>query len=360
MKQGMQYNGYVWACVAIWAFDRLLRIARVMFLNKLGRRTMALATYDLEGHVVRLEVQPTINIRPQPGTYYYIYVLSGLRFYESHPFTLSSWQVGSQQMASLPDIPATPTSETSSSSSLAQDEKKGATSRVTPSFESPSTTSTHLTTSNKPTLSFLIRPVAGFTRRLRTLALRGSAKNTTQTSSTVSILIEGPYGTAAPVNTFDHVLYIIGGTGITVALAYLRESANLRQKPNYHRLRQEKLVWVARQRALVADVAARELSELASKSLKVQAYITDECIAAAAVGGEGKNPLGGVEGVGMHAHRPDVAALVLREAEEMRGAKLAVVVCGPGGMADDVRSGVVEALRRGYAGVELFEESFTW
>jgi len=200
--------------------------------------------------------------------------------------------------------------------------------------------------STKPTLTFLIRPVAGFTRRLCKLALRGNPTSPTP----LSVLIEGPYGTPAPINRFDNVLYITGGTGIAVALAYLQQSAALPHQPH----RREKLVFVSRQRAFIADVAARELRVLKSTSLDVHGYITDEGVAAA---DEGKN--GDVEGVTLHAYRPDVDALVMKEAERTVGS-LAVVVCGPGSMADDVRRAVVRALAKGWAGVELFEESFTW
>ena len=58
--------------------------------------------------------------------------------------------------------------------------------------------------------------------------------------------------------------------------------------------------------------------------------------------------------------RPDVCDKVCEAATEAGREKLAVVACGPAGMADSARKACVEMLGRGYTGVEYFEESFKW
>ena len=55
--------------------------------------------------------------------------------------------------------------------------------------------------------------------------------------------------------------------------------------------------------------------------------------------------------------RPDVDAIVGAECELQVGA-MAVGVCGPGGMTDDVRRAV--RLRQGVRSVDFVEEAFGW
>ena len=57
--------------------------------------------------------------------------------------------------------------------------------------------------------------------------------------------------------------------------------------------------------------------------------------------------------------RLDVGAL-LREEAQAGYAKVGVVVCGPGGMCDDVRAGVVGLGRHGKTVFELEVDSFSW
>jgi hypothetical protein len=63
--------------------------------------------------------------------------------------------------------------------------------------------------------------------------------------------------------------------------------------------------------------------------------------------------------------RPDIgkilaAALSSRRGVEDKGAKTAVLVCGPAEMADETRSVVRKALARGYTRLDYFEEAFRW
>ena len=59
----------------------------------------------------------------------------------------------------------------------------------------------------------------------------------------------------------------------------------------------------------------------------------------------------------MFPGKPDVDALVGTETREMVGA-MGVAVCGPGGLADDVRWAVRR--RQGSRNIDLLEEGFGW
>lgn len=57
--------------------------------------------------------------------------------------------------------------------------------------------------------------------------------------------------------------------------------------------------------------------------------------------------------------RIDIVRVIQAEVQGLRKKKLAVMSCGPGGMADVVRIEVVKLVRKGH-NVELFEEAFAW
>ena len=64
--------------------------------------------------------------------------------------------------------------------------------------------------------------------------------------------------------------------------------------------------------------------------------------------------------VQMFPGRPNISMLLMKEVHEQVGA-MCVTVCGPGGLADDVRS-VVRKAQGSMAEnmIDLWEESFTW
>lgn len=88
---GTDYNGYLWACVALWAFDRVLRILRIALLS---RRANAHITND--GALVRLTLAvPSSSVaKPHAGAYYFLYRPRSLAPWENHPFTVAAWTGG--------------------------------------------------------------------------------------------------------------------------------------------------------------------------------------------------------------------------------------------------------------------------
>jgi predicted ferric reductase len=177
-----EYDGYIWPCVAVWSSDRLARVVRLVVLNIPYRKSIV--SYDSDADVIRLDVPKPKLLRPRPGTYYYIYVLHGLKCWESHPFTLSSWSEGY-------------------AGDIGSDGKE----------EIPK---------SKMYLSFLIRPHDSFTSRLRKLMLQRQSTNTSKASgAALRVLLEGPYGHHINLKQYDSLLFVVGGTGITVALSHL-------------------------------------------------------------------------------------------------------------------------------------------
>jgi predicted ferric reductase len=206
------YNAWLWACVGVWAFDRLVRVIRIAALSF---RTMA---FGQSGHnavariadhktgLIRLTVDSSLPLKPAAGAYYFIYTPWSSTPWQSHPFSLASWE------------------------------------------PSPSGSGT--------TFHFLIAPRRGATRRLRKRIEKYTAETAGTTEGTdvsLRVLLEGPYGVRHPVHKFDHVLLVAGGTGITAMLPYVFELAALGH-------RHVTVAWIVKDSEYANDVLARELS----------------------------------------------------------------------------------------------------
>lgn len=346
MKFSGQYNGYIWAVVAIWSLDRLLRIARLAWCNFPSQGSKAVASYDAAADIIRIDVSRRVVGTPRSGSHYFLYLMQGWRFYQSHPFTLADWQEGSGTDGI-----------SSSSTEESMDEKSGQVAVTSTSLHSCDSGS-ELDRSEITTLTFLLKPHKGFTARLRdTIIRKAGPGSTTPVPVSLPVLLEGPYGQQTSLRRFTHVLYIVGGSGITVALA------DLCAQRMFSTCQRRKLVWASRKRAQVEAVLRAELARVrhdehnSEANLAIEAYITgaeDEMVELVAPQepkpGQAKFTMG----------RPCIGELVDLEVDRSAGGRLAVVVCGPGAMADEARRAVVSVLSRGIEGIEFVEHGFGW
>ncbi|KAK9352967.1 ferric reductase NAD binding domain-containing protein, partial [Lipomyces doorenjongii] len=76
------YHSYTYAALAIWMFDRFVRIVRVVLA---GATTHA--AIHAHGNATHLIVKPSIHFKAQPGQYAFLYVMRH-KFWESHPFSV--------------------------------------------------------------------------------------------------------------------------------------------------------------------------------------------------------------------------------------------------------------------------------
>ncbi|KAL2110417.1 hypothetical protein VUR80DRAFT_1177 [Thermomyces stellatus] len=188
-------------------------------------------------------------------------------------------------------------------------------------------------------MTFLIRPYDGFTSRLREMAARNASPR---------VLVEGPYGTTHLLDTFDDVLFIVGGSGIAVPLAYLSKLAT---SPH---VRSVKIAWSVREASLVTEVLQRDMPNLLdSDKVSMDVFLT-RGVAEDLEFEDRPEKVCAVRG------RPDVSAEIKCAAQGAMNGSLAVVACGPAVMADDARRAVVEILGEGYHRVEYFQEAFNW
>jgi NAD(P)H-flavin reductase len=332
---------FIYPCVAVWLFDRLLRALRILAFNPIFWNTKATATSDASSNLVRIDVPFKYSITtPKPGTYYYIYVLNNLLYaHQNHPFTVAYTTPGNDQVAYMtPEnevTNASPTFPLLSRPHAHRTNSSGST--ESDSLLSPPTTTT---TPQSPSLTFLIRPYDGFTRRL--------ALTTSRSPTHLRVLIEGPYGNTIPLTTYPNILFIVGGTGIAVVLSHL--SRLLSSESALSTLR---IVWAVREHAFLASVLKDFAALLGDERVAFEAHVTQD---------ESKDDVSdeGIKRVEILTGRPDVFAVVREAVREAGQEHIAVMACGPAQMADQARRASVDMLGEGYRGVEYFEESFKW
>ncbi|KAL7939228.1 hypothetical protein V8C35DRAFT_326351 [Trichoderma chlorosporum] len=366
-----QYEPYLWPLVAIWSFERSLRILRVVYCNlhvrlrkKAFHRSIATIAYDQNENIV--QVQINTHVKPKPGQHYFLYQPFRLTGWENHPFTLAHWSTSSRNT----DDSVLASFETGLPRAVMEDEYL---------------------------FSFWIRPHDGWTRHLRDLCLKSQSLPQLSAISKQTILLEGPYGMAKPLWAFDEVFLIAGGSGIATMVPYILDHikrAVASNKSNQTRIRRLTLVWSDRKQAFIHRIAQRELAAaLTRDDIRCMFYCTESAknsvdlcplpstneitvgdaykeIAESSVL-KGKEETDISESIGrddetgsltIRMCRPDIPIIIDKAAASATksGSRLAVMACGPGGMADAAREATYRAMRQPNHSIEYFEEAFGW
>lgn len=309
------YDPFVWLCVGIWLFDRILRLVRVTVLSyrTLGARNAVGVVTALEPGLMRLSVETSVPISPRPGDYYFLYSPHSLTPWENHPFTLASW------------------------------EKRR----------------------DRTTLHFLIAPQGGWTGRLRKRIEAAAVKDSessllvTAPEARLRVLLEGPYGTRDPIDEYDHILLLAGGSGIAAILPYVYALGQA--SDGMARKRRVSVVWTVRNAAYAADILSHELAPERTSHISLDLYLTQEepasaraflanldvmldsgygAVTASEVGNRDRRDVVFTKG------RPPIRDLLGAQIEALSGdteSRLAVLACGPGAMMDDLRADIAEA-----------------
>lgn len=329
----------MWVSCFIWVLDRLLRILRIVSFNPKFWNTKAEVSYDPDSNIIRLEIPKAASTslyRHEPGAFYYIYVLSDSHFWESHPFTMASSHTRCESGTEPTHL--RPSSAVSNV----------ATALLQPTFSASShdIAEDSTTRSFSNTMTFLIRPYDGFTERLRNTAIVAGPQ-----PASLRILVEGPYGHTQPFHRFENIVFVVGGSGIAVPLAYLETLCQSSQTQSI------RIIWAARQAVFVDDVLKRDFGGFVRhEKLSIEIYVTRE------EHSEDGGQLDEDSTTGVHIHygRPDIGGGVESAVQDATFGSLAVVASGPSSMSDDVRRAVVEALKTWNRPIEYFQESFNW
>ncbi|CAI7607495.1 unnamed protein product [Penicillium manginii] len=359
---GPDYVNFIWPCIAAWSFDRLIRIFRLLTWNKFA--SYSSAEYNRDANVIQLKTRVRQFTSPYPGSYYYVYGWRSLKFWESHPFTLSGWNT----------INTTEESYTE--------------------------------------LKFLISVQNGFTSRLRSQLLRHEKPGIDVSSEArkACIFVEGPYGSHFRPWNSQTALFVIGGAGITVATSFIQDLVDLVQSGKHvdQRIRGVKIIWAVKNPAFYQFVYERYMAAwedvFASTDieLSLDVYFTtspknasdDEIsgsenhvepsesiknwdtvispsssskshIATEKVRSEEgpRNPGAGPLKTTFFQGRPLIDELVKSQIETLQSSgvnHLAFVGCGPATMAHDIRLSYVSSSDNGQVAVDFHLAPFGW
>ncbi|KAG9253709.1 ferric reductase like transmembrane component-domain-containing protein [Emericellopsis atlantica] len=317
-----EYDALFWVPLGIWVLDRVLRLARVLLFSYTFY-TQADVWYNDAADMVRIEVpleKSWYGVRP--GTYYYLSVLDDACFWESHPFTVASVTLaGDEKRPGLLE-----TGESSPLLSAANDD--GFTSGVK--------------NVRGDFVTFLVRPYDSFTGRLKRRAEMASPK-----SVKLKLVVDGPYGGTLPLEKFDEVVFVVGGSGIVVPISYLEVLvASMEGK----RASKVAIHWAVRQAGFATEVLQRDLLAAATSSnISLSVYHT---------GSDSTTRLES-DPVAWYNARIN-ATRTVEEALAAGEGSIVVVACGPARMADAARQATVKGMGRSDRRIEYFKESFQW
>ncbi|TQW00657.1 hypothetical protein V2A60_001718 [Cordyceps javanica] len=309
---GLPQLPWIIAVMILWLLDRLARVIRLMYANWSDKGFTDALCEAMPCDATRVTVRLPRYMDIAPGTHAYLRFW-GIRAWESHPFSVA-WV--EHESNTLPIS--------------AEKEPLNAVDRA------------HAYTK----VSFIIGAQTGVTRELFNRAKR--IKNGIR----IKAALEGPYAGHHCLDSYGHCVLFAGATGVTHQISYLR---HLLEGYNAGTVatRRITLIWIIRQYDSLDWV--RPYMDLILRIpnrgdvLRIQVFVTRP-----------QNPrdlAGSSTTVKLFPGRPNVRLLLVKEVQEQVGA-MCVTVCGPGGLADDVRSAVRAV--QGHSVVDFVEESFTW
>ncbi|KAL4778483.1 ferric reductase like transmembrane component-domain-containing protein [Aspergillus varians] len=335
--RGLTQQYVLLATIILWGLERVARLGSLIWRNWGKQRTVAHVEL-LPGNVARVNVALARTWKFKSGQYMYLYIPS-LGLWTSHPFSVA-W-------TSTEDTSVADKRDSSDSFNLLLNEKP------------------------RTTVSFLIKQRDGFTRKLLRKAIDSEDSQYKTTA-----FAEGPFGGLHSLTSYGTVILVAGGIGITHPMSYMHqfmEGFSARKIA----VRRVNLIWVVRSldhlswihpwmTALFTHPAvhAKEQQypfQFEGLEVFMQVYVTNRQCSEEYMAEESESPWAfspppNVR-VSIDFGKPCFGHIVESEKETQVGA-MAVSVCGPGGMGDDVRQAVRQA--QGKKTVDLYEETFSW
>ncbi|CAF9939347.1 hypothetical protein IMSHALPRED_001306 [Imshaugia aleurites] len=314
---GLQQMTYLKAVISIWVIERLIRLASLIYRN-VARGGANADVEILPGDAMLVTLR---LVRPwtfKPGQHIFL-TMPSIGLWTSHPFAIAWSDAPAQQLRP-------------------RDLEKG---------PQPSIQTTDTLALPQTSISLIIRRRAGFTQHLHRKAL-----DTIDHRISLPAFVEGPYGGTQTLRSYGTVMLFAGGVGITHSVPFVRDLVAGYASGTVAAQRvllvwiiraPEHLEWIRPWMSTILSMPGRR------DVLRIQLFITRPRSTK-----EIHSPSSTVQ---MFPGKPNVDALVAMESREQVGA-MAVSVCGPGGLADDVRSAVRR--RQGVRNVDFLEQGFGW
>ncbi|CED82351.1 Ferric reductase, NADH/NADPH oxidase and related proteins [Phaffia rhodozyma] len=206
-----EFGSYIWPAILIWGLDRFVRVANIIFLNKLWLSFRPSSANVASTAVVKilpdaaLEVTMERSMRWVPGQHVYLTCPQISRFpFEAHPFTVASIQSNDS--------------------------------------------------SGPSTVRLIIRVRDGFTGRLANATQKAGGQ------TEVKAWLDGPHGLVKGLTSYHSVVLISGGSGVTYTLPQLLSLVE--------QAKQESVSWIG------STLASIQASCPASLILEIKIFIT--------------------------------------------------------------------------------------
>jgi len=309
---GLVAQAYLLASIILWALERATRFLIILYRN-CGRESTTATVEAMPGDAMRITLRMARPWTFRPGQHIYLYI-PAVGWWTSHPFSVG-W------------------SETEDSMS---DEKS-----------LPLTKQDLLSSPQKETISLLVRRRTGMTDKLFQRAV-----NAVDSRITLRAFAEGPYGNIHTMDSYGTVMLFAGGVGITHHVPFVRHLVDGFANGTVA-ARRVTLVWIIQSPEHLEWIRPWMTSILAMdrrrEVLRIMLFVTRPRNTK-----EIQSPSATVQ---MFPGRPNIDTLVGMEVENQIGA-MGVLVCGNGGLSDDVRR--VCRKRQAHSNVDYVEESFSW
>ncbi|KXJ94173.1 hypothetical protein Micbo1qcDRAFT_220768 [Microdochium bolleyi] len=369
------YEIWMFVASALWAVDWVVRAGRVLVQGFRTGAVVKTATVNVvegtDGGYVRIRVD---GVELRDGGFAYLYFPTlGWKFWEGHPFSVAS--------ATSPARPLSGNSEGRQGDNKNSDTKVTTGKRSSSSSTSSSTTKAAALSGST---SFFARTQTGMTSQLGKRAAASSDK-----TFQLSVIVEATYhGGGRPEQSLagcERLVCIAGGVGVTALLPYLSQhagNAGSGDKSKTNKERSAQLYWGLRQAGLV-EALEPELTRLQQEGgvrvetavgtrFDVEQILRRELLPSARTGAslprmccKGKMAVSEGSAIDSQGDEEEKTKTVAGadDSEAWRsGGPVAIVVCGPPSMADDVRVAVSrlarqETLVRPYV---FIDEAFSW
>ncbi|KAA8646198.1 ferric reductase family protein [Aspergillus tanneri] len=308
---GLDAQKYLLGSIILWALERSARLLILLYRN-CGRQSTTALVEALPGDAVRVTLKLARPWTFKPGQHIYLYI-PVVGWWTSHPFSVG-WSEAEEILSDEKGMPIT------------RQDVHGL---------------------RKTTISLLVRRRTGFTNKLFQRAVSSVGSRVT-----LRAFAEGPYGSIHTMDSYGTVLLFAGGVGITHQVPFVRHLVQGHADGTVA-ARRVTLVWIIQSPEHLEWIRPWMTSILAMERrrevLRIMLFITRPRNTK-----EIQSPSATVQ---MFPGRPNIETLVGMEVENQVGA-MGVLVCGNGGLSDDVRQ--VCRKRQDRTEIDFIEESFTW
>lgn len=301
---------YLYAVIGLWVADRTARVLRMLYSHAGGSRCRTIVEV-LPGNAVRLTMTLARPWTARPGQHAYLYMPS-ISLWQSHPFSVA-WVDGAEDL----------------------------------SRDRLASTRQDVAAMQQMQIAFVIRARTGFTDSLyqKALVAPGGRLET-------SCFVEGPYGAKHSLDSYGTVVLFAGGVGITHPVPYVRDLVQ-GYSDGTIATRKILLVWTIQSPEHLEWIRPWMTEILGMNKrrdvLRIMLFVSQPRSTK-----EIHSPSSTVQ---MFPGRPNIETLLAMEQEQQVGA-MAVTVCGPGALSDEVRRAV--RMRQSRSSIDFIEEAFSW